>query len=107
MYNPLPLYHPYRGKLSILRKCQVLFSRLNKLNRRNHRKIITIDHRIMYACSFNITSEHTSYHKEKAWKDMGVRVTGDYVKFAVLNFKKIWKLRDYYRYKKHLKGTVS
>ncbi len=107
MYNPLPLYHPYHGKLSFLRKCQILFSRINKLNRRNHRKIITIDHQIMYAGSFNITSEHTSYYSGTAWKDMGVRVTGDYVKFAVLNFKRIWKLRDYYRYKKFLKGNIS
>lgn len=104
MFNPLPFYHPFQGKLSFLRKWRVLLSRIYKLNRRNHRKIITIDYEIMYAGSFNITAEHTSYYAEKPWKDMGVRVTGENVKFAVLNFKKIWKLRDYYRYKKLLKN---
>jgi cardiolipin synthase len=54
----------------------------------------------MYTGSFNITAVHTRLHSEKAWKDIGVRVTGENVKFAVLNFKRMWKLRDYYRYKK-------
>lgn len=107
MYNPLPFYHPYYGKLSFIRKIQVFGARLWRLNRRNHRKIITIDHTIMYTGSFNFTAEHTSDHLEKPWKDMGVRVTGDHVKFAVLNFKKIWKLRDFFRYKKQLKGAVN
>lgn len=107
MYNPLPFYHPYYGKLSFIRKMQVFGARLWRLNRRNHRKIITIDHTIMYTGSFNFTAEHTRYHLEKPWKDMGVRVTGEHVKFAVLNFKKIWKLRDFYRYKKQLKGAVN
>jgi cardiolipin synthase len=100
IYNPLPFYHPYFGKLSILKKFSIVGARLWRLNRRNHRKIVTIDHNIMYAGSFNITVEHTSQHHEKPWKDMGVRVTGDHVNFAVLNFKKIWKIRDYYRFKR-------
>ena len=104
MYNPLPFYHPYYGKLSVLRKAQVIGIRAWRLNNRNHRKIITIDYVIMYTGSFNITAEPTRFFKEKAWKDMGVRVTGDYVKYAVLNFKRTWKLRDYFRYKKQLKG---
>lgn len=103
MYNPLPFYHPYYGKLDILKKLQVFSIRVLRLNKRNHRKIITIDNTILYTGSFNITAEHTRFHAHKAWKDMGVRVTGEYVKFAVLNFKKIWKLRDYYRYKKQIK----
>jgi cardiolipin synthase A/B len=107
MYNPLPFYHPYYGKLSFIRKIQVFGARMWRLNRRNHRKIITIDHTIMYTGSFNFTAEHTHYHLEKPWKDMGVRVTGDHVKFAVLNFKKVWKLRDFYRYKKQLKGAIN
>lgn len=103
MYNPLPFYHPYYGKMTLLRKLQVLMVRLWRMNKRNHRKIITIDNKIMYAGSFNFTAESTRFFMEKAWKDMGVRVTGDNVQFAVLNFKKVWKLRDYYRFKKHVK----
>lgn len=107
MYNPLPFYHPYYGKLGLLKKIQVFGTRMWRMNRRNHRKIITIDQNIMYAGSFNITAEHTKYHSEKPWKDMGVRVSGHHVKFAVLNFKKIWKIRDYYKYKRYLKRSVN
>jgi cardiolipin synthase len=107
MYNPLPFYHPLYGKLSPLKKIQIFGMRLWRLNKRNHRKIVTIDHNIMYAGSFNFTAEHTKFHYEKPWKDMGVRVTGNHVKFAVFNFKKIWKLRDYYKYKRSLKGSVN
>lgn len=104
MYNPLPFYHPFYGKLTFLKKFQVFATRMWRLNKRNHRKIITIDQSIMYTGSFNITAEHTKYHTDKPWKDMGVKVTGEHVRFAVLNFKKIWKLRDYFRYKKQLRG---
>jgi cardiolipin synthase len=102
-YNPLPFIHPYYGKLTFLKRIYVLGTRLWRLNRRNHRKIITIDEHIMYAGSFNITAVHTSYHSEKAWKDIGLKVVGEHVQYAVLNFKKTWKLRDYFRYKKQMK----
>lgn len=104
-YNPLPFIHPYYGKLTILKKLYVLGTRLWRLNRRNHRKILTIDESIMYVGSFNITAVHTSYHSERAWKDIGVKVVGEHVRYAVLNFKKVWKLRDYFRYKRQLRRT--
>jgi cardiolipin synthase len=107
IYNPLPFYHPYRGKLSFLRKLTVIETRIWKLNRRNHRKVITIDENIMYVGSFNLTVEHTKHHSERPWKDMGVRVTGEHVKFAVMNFKRVWKTRDYYRYKKQIKKQIN
>lgn len=107
IYNPLPFYHPYFGKLSVLKKMSILGARIWRLNRRDHRKIITIDQNILYVGSFNITVEHTKYHAEKPWKDMGVRVSGESVKYAVLNFKKVWKLRDYYRYKKQNKININ
>lgn len=107
IYNPLPLYHPYYGKLSFIKKMYVFGARVWRLNRRDHRKIITIDNNIMYAGSFNFTVEHTSYHQEAPWKDMGLKVTGPHVNFAVLNFKKVWKLRDYYRFKKQNKNALN
>lgn len=105
MYNPLPFYHPYYGEISFIKKLEVILLRLWRMNSRDHRKIITIDQHIMYAGSYNFTAEHTKFSSGKAWKDMGVRVSGRHVQFAVLNFKKIWKLREYYKYKKKIKNS--
>jgi cardiolipin synthase A/B len=106
-YNPLPFYHPYHGKLTFIRRMYIIGNRIWKLNKRNHRKIITIDYHILYTGSFNITVEHTYYHSDKPWKDMGVKVMGDHVYFAVWNFKKVWKLRDYYRFKKQNRNKLT
>jgi cardiolipin synthase len=77
MYNPLPFYHPYFGNLSFTKRIQVMASRIWRMNRRDHRKIITIDQTIMFTGSFNITAESTRYHIDRPWKVMGVRVSGD------------------------------
>jgi cardiolipin synthase A/B len=107
MYNPLPFLHPFYGKITWWRKIELFTTRMLRLNKRNHRKIITIDEEIMFIGSFNITAEHTRYHLESPWKDMGLRVSGPNVKFAVLNFKKVWKLRDYYKYKKKYRHELK
>lgn len=106
-YNPLPFLHPYSGQNDFFRRFNVLLVRFGRLNRRNHRKIITIDENILYTGSFNITSEHTRYHYDDAWFDMGVRVTGPRVAYGVLFFKRMWKLRDYFRYKKIAKKRLG
>lgn len=102
-YHPLPFYHPYYGKMNWRKKIQSLLRRISNLNRRDHRKIITIDSKIMYLGSFNITAEHTHWHKEEKWKDMGVRVEGAKVQHAVLHFKRLWGLKEFYQYRKKLK----
>lgn len=102
-FNPLPFYHPYYGNLSLIRKFQVLLTRLLRMNQRDHRKMITIDEDILYTGSFNISAMHVRAPEVIPWKDMGVRVTGDPVKFAVLSFKRSWKLRDFLKYRKQIK----
>jgi cardiolipin synthase len=107
IYNPLPFYHPYPKEIDIAQKISILIQRIWRLNRRDHRKIFTIDYQILYVGSFNITAEHTRYNKENMWKDMGVRVSGNHVKFAVLNFKKNWKYKDYFRFKRKSKNHFN
>ena len=102
-YHPLPFYHPYYGEMNWRKKLQALLRRISNLNRRDHRKIITIDSNVMYLGSFNITAEHTHLHKEEKWKDMGVRVQGEKVQHAVLQFQRLWGLREFYQYRKKLK----
>lgn len=103
MYNPLPFYHPQFGNLSFFQKLKLLGIRLWHINKRNHRKITIIDEKILYTGSYNITADHSSKYNKVAWLDAGVRLTGDAVKFAVLHFKRVWKIKDYFRYKKTLK----
>lgn len=104
IFHPLPFFHPYYGNLIFSKKIRAFFTRIGKLNQRNHRKIITIDHNIMYLGSFNFTEEHTSFHTSIKWKDMGVKVTGPNVKLPILYFKKIWQLREFFRYRKLVKA---
>jgi cardiolipin synthase len=104
-FNPLPFLQPFYGQLSFARKVNVFLNRVLRMNQRNHRKIITIDHEILFTGSFNFASEHTHYSHSEIWKDMGVRTSGPLVKFAILNFKRNWKFRDFVRYKKQFKGT--
>lgn len=107
MFHPLPLYHPFYGELTLRKKISAFFTRLWRMNQRNHRKIITIDQKIMYTGSFNISAEHTRYHTSATWKDVGIRVSGENVKLAVLQFKKVWHIRSFLRYKKTIKHLLG
>ena len=103
MYNPLPFYHPTFGDFSLFQKFKLLMIRFGHINKRNHRKITIIDEEILYSGSYNITSDHSEKFNASFWLDLGVRVTGDPVKFAVMSFKKSWKFLEYRRYKSQLK----
>ncbi len=97
VFNPLPFYHPIFGKIGIKKKIQALGFRLWHINRRDHRKIVTIDKQLMYIGSFNFSADHITRPGFTKWKDYGIKVSGEHVQFAVLHFKKIWKIRDYWR----------
>lgn len=103
VFNPLPFLHPYFGSLTTFQKINAFFVRLFRMNSRDHRKIITIDEHILFVGSFNVTAEHTTLLGLNPWKDSAIRVTGAHVGYAVLQFKRLWKLRDFYHYKKKTK----
>jgi cardiolipin synthase A/B len=95
IFNPLPFYHPFFGTLDLRKKLSALSFRILRINRRNHRKVIIIDKKIIYIGSFNIASEHTQYSAGKKWKDIGARVSGEEAEYASMQFKKIWSLKEY------------
>lgn len=69
VYHPLPSYTLFL--IDPLR----LWTLFRKLNRRNHRKLILIDHNVVYLGSFNIAQVHSErYSGNKAWRDTGVRL---------------------------------
>lgn len=103
VYNPHPWTFSYRNWLSILKTINVFVTRLMWVNRRNHRKIITIDERISYIGSFNITSDHLrEVHQHLAWKDVGMRLTGWVTPLFILSMLKNWGIRDYFRYMRRM-----
>lgn len=106
IFNPLPLYHPFLNAMPVINKSFVIFKRLWKINHRDHRKIITIDKKILYTGSFNLISAQNTTSKKIKWVDIGVKVIGDNVEYAVLNFKKIFKKKEYFRYKKKLPKNI-
>lgn len=63
-FNRLFLMHP-RQLLDLFRK----------MNKRNHRKLILIDQKIVYLGSFNVSQLHCEkFTGAKAWRDTGVRL---------------------------------
>lgn len=90
------VYHPLPFRLSVMRriswkrlsKMLVLFRRINK---RNHRKSITIDQSMAFLGSFNISQVHSKKMMGlKAWRDSGVFVRGPSVSFLRQDFLRAW-----------------
>jgi cardiolipin synthase A/B len=53
-----------------------IFKTLRLINRRNHRKVIIIDKRIVFLGSFNISRVHSArYTLQNNWRDTGLSVT--------------------------------
>lgn len=72
VFHPVPFIVVVAAKL-FARSTQFF----DRMNSRNHRKIVVIDSQIAFLGSFNFAQYHCkSYVKEKAWRDTGVRVEG-------------------------------
>ncbi|MFN7728477.1 MAG: phospholipase D-like domain-containing protein [Bdellovibrio sp.] len=72
VYHPLPFSGGLRLSWKNLRR--YLFF-IRKINRRNHRKVILIDRKIVFMGSLNITKVHTEeFMDERAWRDTGIEL---------------------------------
>ncbi len=73
--------------------------RLKWINRRNHRKIVTVDERLAWMGSFNLTVSHSRQLSEgQHWHDIGLKLKGWVARLFVLNVMRYWGMRSYYRY---------
>lgn len=103
VFNPHPWTFAYRNWSNLFRVVKIFFTRLMWVNRRDHRKIFTIDERITYIGSFNVAADHLrEVHNELAWKDVGLRLTGWIAPLFILSMLKNWGLRDYFRYMRRM-----
>jgi cardiolipin synthase len=92
IYHPLPwylgAYRWTRRPRGILAKFLTL---LRKVNRRNHRKLCTVDRRMAWVGSLNITTDHLP---ESAgglgWRDYGLELEGPRVQTLVDGFDDLW-----------------
>lgn len=98
---PLRVFHPlpvrldsyWRISWKSLRRLLTLFQKINK---RDHRKIIAIDAKHCFLGSFNISQVHTyEYMEEDAWRDTGVVVEGPEVSKIREAFYEAWKKSKY------------
>lgn len=66
--------------------------RLHELNRRNHRKLIIIDRATAFVGSMNVSAVHLrSLNGDRAWRDTGLRVSGEDVAVLSEGFERAWK----------------
>jgi cardiolipin synthase len=103
VYNPHPWTFSYEHFVDFIRVLQVFLKRLLGVNRRNHRKIITIDERIVYTGSFNITTSHSKEHnQDEAWHDIGMRLTGWIAPLFILSLMRNWGLSAFFKYRRRM-----
>jgi cardiolipin synthase len=76
IYHPIPLRLDFLKRISWKSLRRLLFL-LKKINKRNHRKVILIDHQKAFLGSLNISQVHTEEFMGKfVWRDTGIQVTG-------------------------------
>ena len=103
VFNPHPWTFSYRRWYNLFLTLKIFFTRLMWINRRNHRKIITIDEKIVWIGSFNVSADHLrTVHNDMAWRDAGLRLTGWIAPLFVLSLMKSWGVRDFFRYMKRM-----
>lgn len=66
--------------------------RLLTLNRRNHRKTITIDGEVAFIGSINISHVHFASEALRPWRDLALKIIGDSAQFIQGAFYKSWNM---------------
>lgn len=92
------IFHPFPWRLWHWSRCHVkkpfilkAIYLLLKVNKRNHRKVCIIDHRIVYIGSFNISKVHLD--KESGgdnWRDTAVRLSSINLRKLIAAFNAAW-----------------
>lgn len=71
---------------------RVTFPQLaNRINWRNHRKIVVIDNKIGYIGGMNIADRYVGIGGERGWRDTHFRVEGDIVRSLLYSFAVDWQ----------------
>ena len=80
-----------KGGVEVYPFMQITFPEFaNRINWRNHRKIVVIDGKIGYIGGMNIADRYIDGGKMKHWRDTHLRVTGDIVAALQVSFAIDW-----------------
>ncbi|MBY0515557.1 MAG: phosphatidylserine/phosphatidylglycerophosphate/cardiolipin synthase family protein [Bacteriovoracaceae bacterium] len=103
IYNPHPWTFANEHFIDFFKMAQVFLKRLIGVNKRDHRKIITIDERTSYTGSFNISTNHSKeFSQDDAWHDIGLKLTGWIAPLFILSLMKSWGLTAFFKYKRKM-----
>lgn len=90
IYHPLPWNFP-NWKIGQMARVTRFFTYLQKLNRRDHRKMFLIDGKTAWIGSMNVSRLHLyRYTGDEAWRDTSARVQGGAVSELVRAFDRTW-----------------
>lgn len=64
---------------------------INRINWRNHRKVVVIDGKVGYIGGMNVAERYINGHPFKKWRDTAVRLTGSAVAGLQYHFAVDWK----------------
>lgn len=102
IFHPIPwrLWHWSRSYVRLPKLLKAIYLIL-KMNSRNHRKVIMIDDKIVYAGSFNVTKCHLNKTEGgDQWRDTGIRVQDVNVSELKQAFEAAW---DHFPIKERIK----
>jgi cardiolipin synthase A/B len=90
VYQPLP-FSSYGSGRTVWSFILNFFRMFRKLNRRNHRKTVVVDHKTAFVGSMNWTYVHSrKAYGNKAWRDTAVKAQGPVVEILSHAFKVSW-----------------
>lgn len=91
VYHPPP-WQVARFSIPTRERIKVAGKWIRYVNRRNHRKVCLVDGAIAWVGSMNLVRDHSClFQKEKAWRDVAARVTGDGIRILVRAFIAAWR----------------
>lgn len=101
-----PLFFPFK-KWKNFNYIFSFFKFLKIGNRRNHRKLCIIDHRIVFIGSQNWSPNHVISEKNLIpWQDIGCRIENDNFLDLINSFKQIWQISQNKYYFRPFNGYV-
>ena len=107
IYHPLP-WHLEQWRLSLTESkgLEKFITLLGLINKRDHRKLLIIDQRIVWLGSFNISQKHLPHQQQgENWRDTAIEINGMDLEAVQIAFDTCWYKRKKRQAVLHLPRT--